>query len=53
VLTFGDAKADALKEVLEGDYNPSLYPSQLLKPTKGELLFLVDEKAAKYLSNND
>jgi len=53
VLTFGDAKADALKEVLEGDYNPSLYPSQLLKSTKGELLFLVDEKAAKYLSNND
>ncbi|MFC0345892.1 6-phosphogluconolactonase [Epilithonimonas hispanica] len=53
VLTFGDAKADALKEVLEGDYNPSLYPSQLLKPTKGELLFLVDKKAAKYLSNND
>jgi len=53
VLTFGDAKADALKEVLEGDYNPSLYPSQLLKPTIGELLFLVDEKAAKYLSNND
>ncbi|MGE8556661.1 MAG: 6-phosphogluconolactonase [Chryseobacterium jejuense] len=49
VLTFGDAKAEALKEVLKGTYNPSLYPSQLLNPVQGELLFLVDEKAAKYL----
>lgn len=51
VLTFGDAKAEALKEVLEGEYDPSLYPSQLLKPSEGELLFLVDEKAAKYLND--
>ncbi|RXM50553.1 MULTISPECIES: 6-phosphogluconolactonase [unclassified Chryseobacterium] len=51
VLTFGDAKADALKEVLKGEYNPSVYPSQLLNPTEGELLFLVDEKAAKYLND--
>lgn len=51
VLTFGDAKADALKEVLRGEYNPSVYPSQLLNPAEGELLFLVDEKAAKYLND--
>lgn len=51
VLTFGDAKAEALKEVLKGEYNPSVYPSQLLNPTEGELLFLVDEKAAKYLND--
>ena len=51
VLTFGDAKAEALKEVLKGEYDPSLYPSQLLKPSEGELLFLVDEKAAKYLND--
>ncbi|BAP32464.1 6-phosphogluconolactonase [Chryseobacterium sp. StRB126] len=50
VLTFGDAKAEALKEVLKGAYNPSLYPSQLLAPAQGELLFLVDGKAAKYLN---
>ncbi|SIT02652.1 6-phosphogluconolactonase [Chryseobacterium ureilyticum] len=53
VITFGEAKADALKEVLEGEYNPSLYPSQLLKPSDGELLFLVDEKAAKLLNSNN
>lgn len=52
VITFGEAKADALKQVLEGEYNPSLYPSQLLKPSEGELLFLVDEKAAEHLNNN-
>lgn len=52
VLTFGDAKAEALKEVLKGEYNPSVYPSQLLNPTEGELLFLVDEKAAKYLNGS-
>lgn len=51
VITFGEAKADALKQVLEGDYNPSLYPSQLLKPSQGELLFLVDEKAAEHLNS--
>lgn len=51
VLTFGDAKAEALKEVLKGEYNPSVYPSQLLNPAEGELLFLVDEKAAKYLND--
>lgn len=53
VITFGEAKADALKEVLEGEYNPSQYPSQLLKPSDGELLFLVDEKAAKLLNSNN
>ena len=53
VITFGEAKADALKEVLEGEYNPSLYPSQLLNPSEGELLFLVDEKAAKLLNGNN
>lgn len=51
VITFGEAKAEALKEVLEGEYNPSLYPSQLLKPSEGELLFLVDENAAKLLTS--
>lgn len=50
VITFGDKKADALKEVINGEYNPDLYPSQLLKPADGKLVFLVDEKAAKYLT---
>lgn len=45
-LVAGPKKADALKEVLEGDYNPDKYPSQVIKPTNGDLIWLVDEKAA-------
>jgi 6-phosphogluconolactonase len=45
VLTFGENKAHALNEVLHGDYNPEKYPSQLIKPVDGELLFLTDKSA--------
>ncbi|QRQ63207.1 6-phosphogluconolactonase [Sphingobacterium multivorum] len=52
VIAFGETKAEALKEVIEGPYNPRIYPAQLLAPSQGELLFLVDKKAAKYLHGN-
>ncbi|HXO78090.1 MAG TPA: 6-phosphogluconolactonase [Puia sp.] len=45
-LTTGTGKAHALKEVLKGDYNPDLYPSQEIKPVNGELHWFVDEAAA-------
>jgi 6-phosphogluconolactonase len=45
-LTTGDKKAHALQEVLHGAYNPDLYPSQEIKPAKGELHWFVDEAAA-------
>jgi 6-phosphogluconolactonase len=48
-LTAGPAKAHALKEVLEGAYNPDKYPSQEIKPS-GELHWFVDEAAAADLS---
>jgi 6-phosphogluconolactonase len=48
-LTTGAAKAHALKEVLQGDYNPDLYPSQEIKP-QGELHWFVDQAAAAQLS---
>jgi 6-phosphogluconolactonase len=48
-LTAGSAKAHALKEVLKGDYNPDLYPSQTIRPEKGELHWFVDEAAAAEL----
>jgi 6-phosphogluconolactonase len=50
VMTFGEKKTHALREVLEGEHNPKLYPSQLLKPVNGSLLFLTDEVAASQLS---
>jgi 6-phosphogluconolactonase len=46
VIAFGEKKAHALKEVTTGDYNPALYPMQLIKPESGQLLFLVDKSAA-------
>jgi 6-phosphogluconolactonase len=45
-LVAGPKKAEPLREVLQGTYNPDLYPSQVIKPTNGELIWLVDEKAA-------
>lgn len=48
-LATGSGKAHALKEVLKGAYNPDLYPSQIIKPTNGELHWFVDEAAAAQL----
>lgn len=48
-LTTGTNKAHALKEVLQGRYNPDLYPSQEIKPENGELHWFVDEAAAALL----
>ncbi|KFF75812.1 6-phosphogluconolactonase [Chryseobacterium sp. P1-3] len=44
VVTFGESKKHALGEVLNGEYNPELYPLQLIEKKKG-LQFFTDEKA--------
>lgn len=44
-LVNGNNKAKALNEVLHAPYNPLEYPSQIIKPTNGELHFFVDEAA--------
>lgn len=49
-LAFGEKKADALYEVLEGERNPEKYPSQLIQAQNGETIWFVDEAAAKRLS---
>lgn len=48
-LIFGDKKANALHEVLEGMHDPKTYPSQFIKPSNGEVIWLVDEAAASRL----
>lgn len=45
----GADKAATLKEVIRGQYNPALYPSQLIKAEKGNLLWFTDEAAAEQL----
>jgi 6-phosphogluconolactonase len=48
-LVIGENKADALYEVLEGPKNSDKYPAQLIKTEKSDVLWLVDELAAKKL----
>lgn len=43
-IAFGESKKHALNEVLNGEYNPSLYPMQLIEK-KGGFQFFTDEKA--------
>ncbi len=49
-LVTGAGKAETLKEVIEGDYKPDIYPSQVIKPVDGELFWFTDEAAAAKLS---
>jgi 6-phosphogluconolactonase len=50
-MVAGKEKTLALKGVLEGPYEPDQLPAQLLQPTNGKLLWLVDEPAGSMLSN--
>jgi 6-phosphogluconolactonase len=49
-LVSGTGKADALHAVLESDAPGEQYPSKLVRPEDGELLWLVDRAAASGLS---
>lgn len=44
VVAFGESKKHALNEVLNGEYNPTLYPLQLINRKEG-FQFFTDEKA--------
>ena len=44
-MAAGANKEQPLKEVLSGAPNSDLYPSQLIRPTDGNLVWLVDEAA--------
>ena len=40
VVTFGSQKRHALNEILNGEFNPNLYPLQLIKPQESDLRIL-------------
>lgn len=48
-LVAGEGKAEALEEMLEGDADPREYPAKLVRPTKGELIWMVDRPATAHL----
>ena len=51
-LVAGKDKADAVKAVLEGKFQPDRYPAQLIQPSGGELIWLLDRSAASRLTLN-
>ena len=49
-LVSGKDKAGVLQKVLDGDHHPDLLPAQLIRPTHGKLIWLVDQAAASRLT---
>jgi 6-phosphogluconolactonase len=48
-LVSGEEKAEPLRVVLEGQKQTDRFPSQLVEPTHGKLLWIVDQAAARQL----
>lgn len=48
-LVAGGGKAERLQHILEGAHQPHELPAQLIQPTSGNLLWLLDESAAAKL----
>lgn len=48
-LVSGESKAEALKEVLQGEVQPDKFPAQSVRLKQGNLCWLIDEKAALFL----
>jgi 6-phosphogluconolactonase len=51
-LAAGADKAEPLAQVLEGARDPQKYPSQLIAPTSGNLVWFIDHAAAAKLGGN-
>ena len=49
-LVSGSAKAERLRQVLQGTYDPQNLPSQLIQPENGKLMWFVDHDAAHLLT---
>jgi len=49
-LVSGAHKAERLRQVLAGPYRPDELPAQIVRPTRGRLVWLVDKAAASALA---
>lgn len=49
-LVSGESKAEALKEIFEGEYQPEKYPAQAVKLNDGDLFWLIERSAARLLN---
>ncbi len=52
-MVSGADKAETLRKVLDGEWQPERLPSQLINPAHGRLTWLIDEAAAELLSFED
>jgi 6-phosphogluconolactonase len=48
-LVAGTAKAPVLRQVLEGPFDPHHLPAQLIRPTHGDLYWLIDQEAGSLI----
>ena len=48
-LVSGENKASILKQVLEGPYQPEVFPAQLIRPQNGKLIWLIEQGSASLL----
>ena len=49
-LVSGESKSETLANVLYGEYQPEKLPAQRIRPTDGELIWMVDKTAASKLT---
>lgn len=50
-LVTGAKKADAVAQILEGEYQPHEFPAQLVQPEAGNVMWIMDTPAASQLRN--
>jgi 6-phosphogluconolactonase len=48
-LISGEEKAETLRTVLQGSYQPERFPAQIIRPANGKLLWLIDQSAARLI----
>ena len=48
-LVTGAGKAETLRNVIHGERNLELYPAQRIQPVSGNLVWMIDEAAGKFL----
>jgi 6-phosphogluconolactonase len=52
-LVSGEDKAQAVADVIEGDFQPDYFPAQFVLPENGDLYWLLDAPAAGLLRNRE
>lgn len=48
-LVTGASKAETLRNIIHGERNLELYPAQRIQPVNGNLVWMIDEAAGKFL----